>query len=346
MIGFRLDYNSFVGTGHMFRCLSIASSIIKKGGDVCFVLSNDSSPSYIIQLGIPYHIVSNSRYNNWSIEDEKEMLSLYNITTLIVDSYTVDKKMISSLHECCKLIYIDDYVRDDFDVDIIINYNIEVRPYHYSLDKNGRKVYTGISFFPLRDSLKPLPHKIIQNKVNNVLITTGGTDPLCCIDKILGALEVNNYPSITFKIILGLFFEKNYVDCLKNKYFGYNNVEFLEWGQDMRALYEETDIVISPGSTTVYEALSFGVPCLTFEFTENQHNECIALENMGIARYIGDYNLDESQLINSQLCMLFDSELDYKTRKKQNEFFSMLFDGNGSDRVADIIINYENEKSL
>ena len=63
----------------------------------------------------------------------------------------------------------------------------------------------------------------------------------------------------------------------------------------MAELYLNSDLVIAPGSTTILEALSLNVPCLVFEFVKNQHEQCICMNDKGIAPFIGDFTINDEK---------------------------------------------------
>ncbi len=344
MIGFRVDGNKQIGMGHFSRCISIASSLKEKTSDFCFICSEDSSCENLISLGYKTKIISGSHYDDWFIDEEIKFIKETNVSTLFVDSYYVSEEALQRLHEVTKIIFLDDLYLFDYDVDAIINYNIEANNNLYKSTKfSYRKHYIGIRYFPLNKHLHYNVNKAINRNVKNVLITTGGTDPLKCIFSILSYINVELYPEISFSVILGLFFDEDYCTYLRDSFSKYNNIVFLEWGQDMSALYTESDIVIAPGSTTIYEALSFGTPAISFQFADNQFDECIALDNMGLVPYVGDFR---GTIIKSQIEKTFLNELSFPNRKRQFDSFVDLFDGKGSDRIASLIMDMEYENKM
>ena len=338
MIGIRVDNNSTIGMGHLFRCLSIANALVNAGEQLCFFCSSDSNTDFIIKSGYDCKVVFRSKYNDWCVEDEIACLKDNNISVLVVDSYYIDKDIIFELHEHFKILYIDDFINKDFDVDVIVNYNIEVTDIDYdNIAFQNRLVYTGISFFPLRENLKHDSLRRLLPDVKNVLITSGATDPCHCIDSILTELNVGYFTNIQFNVILGVFFDEEYIKLLQDKY--ENNVVFLNWTNDMKSIYDYTDMMIAPGATMVYEALSSGVPCLTYEFVDNQHAECIILNKLGVSPFIGNYSDGVFNYFDNRIKVLFEEEIKYENRLKRFNIFSKMFDGMGTQRISEIIIN-------
>ena len=347
MVAIRVDYNSRIGTGHLNRCLSIAYSLRDKGFNVCFIVSKDSEPSVVRHRGFVCEIVEESEYNNWCLEDEIKRLLLLKIKVVIIDSYYAKTEWIALIHRSIKVIYIDDLLRKELDVDVIINYNIEAVEQEYFNPLYPQRVHgIGIGFFPLNHEIKTEKKKKINRDVAEVLITSGSTDPLLCIDCILSGIQINEYPAVLFKVIIGKYTSEEYNNTLRHKWGIFSNIKFLPWGQDMKKVYSTVDLVISPGSTTVYEALSFGVPCITYEFAKNQHAECISLQEKGIAPYVGDFTRDLKQDISNRVNNTFRLEMLYPTRYEQYILYKDLFDGNGTKRIAEMVERLINEESL
>lgn len=347
MLGIRLNCNKSIGIGHFYRCCSIAEELCKKGAAVIFLCSNDSDISVFEDTSFDAYIVQNSSSENIDIDDEINTINKYKITTLLIDCYNINQEYLSAMRKATQTVLLDDLNMFDYDVDAIINYNIEASAEMYSRTQvKGRRAYIGLSFFPLRNNLALYrKDRELRDNVGEVLILTGSTDPCGCAETILNSLKPSEYKEIIFKVLIGKFYTKEYCLALKKQYQNVNNVVLLPWGQDMGALYKNADLVISPGSTTAYEALSLGTPCITYQFVENHHDECIALDEMGIASFAGICNGLNDKSFSFNMYKLFCEILNGKKRTNQYRVFSPLLDGGGSERIAHLLVegdtNYE-----
>ena len=231
MIGIRVDGNRYIGMGHISRCLSIASALRRMNEKITFICSSDSLVEEIISHHFQVIKVPHSKYDNWEICEEQECIQSNDSSILFIDSYYA-----------------------------IINYNIDAVDAMYSSSSYPfRRLCLGIRYFPLKESLYFKEKKKLNKVVKTVLITTGSTDPCHCMHKILSDLNIRSYCDIKFYAIIGLFYESNYRNFLSEKHRDKKNLVFLNWGQNMKKIYSDSDIVISPGSTTIYESLSIGV---------------------------------------------------------------------------------------
>ena len=57
MIGFRVDANEQIATGHLVRCISIATELIKRGIKCIFFLAEEKETARLKAANIPYVIL-------------------------------------------------------------------------------------------------------------------------------------------------------------------------------------------------------------------------------------------------------------------------------------------------
>ncbi len=336
MIAIRVDCNSEIGMGHVMRCLSVADSIKALGENVYFIVAKDSDTSVFDKASYEYFVLKDDK-DVWSAAEVCDLLKEKKISKLLLDSYRITEEKLNTLSAEVKVLYLDDLHLFDYNVDSIINYNIEVTNDDYLPTKYfNRKLFIGPKYFPLRRELQNVAKSKIKNSIKNAIITTGSTEKNKIIKQIINAINVNRYTEIDFYILKGVFYDESYKKELDHLADDYKNIHILEWGQDMAKLYTKADLVIAPGSTTTFEALSLNIPCISFDFVDNQHAQCMYMEKMGIAPYIGNFaeNAVAPEIINNA----FSKILSYNYRKKLEFQYSRLFDGKGSQRIAEILV--------
>lgn len=337
MIAIRADCNSEIGMGHVMRCLSVADSLKTLGEEVCFIVSKDTDTSFFFNSPYKY-IVLQDDSDIWSATEVCNILNHENITKLFLDSYRITDKKLNELSSCLKVYYLDDLHLFDYNVYTVVNYNIEAKNSDYLPTKYAdRKLYIGANYFPLRSEFKNIKKAVIRENLKKVLITTGSTDKNKIAKQIIDAINVEKYPDIEFFILKGKFYNDGYnaeIDKLSKEN---KNIHILEWGQNMADLYLSSNLVIAPGSTTTFEALSLNIPCISFEFVDNQHDQCMCMQNMEIAPYIGNFAVNDDKIM--KIHEIFEYMLDYKNRKAYEKKYSSLFDGKGSLRIAEIIMD-------
>lgn len=339
MIGFRVDGNFQIGMGHYIRCSGIARSLEASGNGVLFIPSKDSDPSYLRKNGFKYKQLKKDGLIGWNAEEVCEIIEENRISVLLVDSYRISNESFCLLKQYCKVVYLDDLDFYGCDVDVVVNFNIGAdRKKYLEYTFLAREVYTGISYYPLRKEFNGKRKKNINKQVRSVLITSGSTDPVRCVYQIMQAIGPLSYPEIEFRLLIGLFYSEKYKNELLSEMSVYPNVKIILWSADISDELASVDLLISSGSSTVIEALSLNVPCITYQFADNHHIECIQLQQLLFADWAGEYlEGQENEITNMKMRELFDSELCFEKRVRQSKRFSTLFDGKGLQKIVEII---------
>lgn len=342
MIAFLVDGNSHIGMGHMMRCMCIADALVNMGKDILFILSPDSDVQSIKRGTFNVIKMPKSGNQGWDLQEALKTIRLNNVSLLVIDSYRIMLNDFTEFKKNTKVIYLDDLYTYNADVNAIINCNIDSRsePYNAAC-VSGRKVFTGAGYFPLRQEFAGYKNASLRQAVKSVLITTGSTDPCKCAAQIIKTVPINDYPGILFKILLGKYYPDDYVDYLKMNCIDLGNIKFVEWGRNIAKTISESDVVISSGSSTVFESLSLNVPCITFQFAENHNAECVELDRLGMAPWAGIYGSVHDVETNDCLRNLFMKELEYEVRLEQCKVYTPVFDGGGLQRIIKIICEME-----
>ena len=76
IIGFRVDANEHIASGHLMRCIAIAKACIKEGNKCIFFLAEEKMTERLKENQIPYYIL-NSKWNDMETE-YKDLLNRLN----------------------------------------------------------------------------------------------------------------------------------------------------------------------------------------------------------------------------------------------------------------------------
>ena len=179
MVVFRVDANSMIGKGHMKRCVAIAKAIRLLGGSVLFVTREDSDTSLIESNFMEYETVpSMTLGSEKAINCLKDIISEKNAKVCVVDSYDVSNTAFNSLKEVCKVILIEDYLYEVYDVDCLINYNLYADKIDYmSKYKSNTKLLLGIEYAPYGNEFLGSFRVIDRHDIDSIMVYTGELDP-------------------------------------------------------------------------------------------------------------------------------------------------------------------------
>ena len=365
VIYIRTDGNSNIATGHLVRCLCIAQALENLGKTVCFLVSDKDSktlledlaesifPDYssystklletavydnleleidemVEFLGSSHNDFKSNTLPNTSISDESEK----NIPTVLIDSYFVTKDYLFSLRKIAKIAYMDDLRAFDYDVDMVINYDVIPK----SKEEEYRQAYTnaditllGAQYTPLRNQFQN-QKVVMREKIRNVLITTGGSDPYHFTESLVFSLLTQNI-DVNLHVVVGRLFKNT--TALKSLVGKYPQVHLYHNVNNMAELMKQCDFAVSAAGTTLYELCALGIPAISFTMADNQiimaetFKETQAVPYAGDIRDAGNFNVAEC-ISNHLYFLMKDTDM----RKVQQEKMRSLVDGNGAAKIA------------
>lgn len=350
MILFRADGNADIGAGHIMRCLSIADAS-QMAGKKCLFVTASKDFSNIIQEHRHENIVLNTSYNDMFSEFEKmeELINKYLPSALFIDSYYVTYDYLDSLQQLCheagsKLIYIDDIIAFAYPCDILVNYNIygsdKEKKYRYLYQEKNTicpQLLLGTKYTPLRKEFQNLQKRVVNRQVQNVLVSTGGSDPehiaLGLVRYIVR--EGERFKAFHFYFIIGsmnddrweierIAADSSYVSL-------HYNVQF------MQKLMSCMDLAISAAGSTLYELCATQTPTITYILADNQVLGAEEFHKRHILQCVGDIRIIGEELPKLLLDEVIRLSNDYEERVKIAEKQRLIVDGKGAMRIMQVI---------
>ena len=335
MIYFRADGNPWIATGHIMRCLSLADALQEKGERVKFAVAEPFFQQLIQDRGYPC-VVLGTAYDR--MEEELsvflELLKRERPGLVILDSYFVTPSYMEAVRNTAPLCYIDDLNLFDYPADLVVNYNIYGPDIAYPPNK---QYCLGPKYAPLRKEFQGLKRRVVRKRAENVLISTGGTDPCHIALRCAGYLQ--KYPPstrMTVHFVLGSM--NRDVNELKAIAGGLPFVELHQHVEDMCSLMLQCDAAISAAGTTLYELCACGLPTVTYILADNQIPGAQAFQRAGLMPCAGDIR-EDGQIENQIFTQLFHLADDEEKRKKIALDMQRTVDGNGSKHLADAVCN-------
>ena len=265
-----------IGTGHVYRCLSIASKLVFH--DVLFLLDEQH------QLGIDIVNSYNYPYKLHDGEDDLlEILRQYSPQLVINDILDTTEEYVSALKdEGYFVVNFEDLGTGTDVADVVFDAL-------YEHEIGEQNVFTGHKYYILKDEFYFQPQKIITQQVSNILITFGGTDPNNFTEKVIDSILTTSYDG-RINVILGLGYEG--LERLIEKYEPNQSIQIYRNVSDISEFMFQADIIFTSAGRTMYEVCSLGVPtiCLCQNEREVSHvfaNEANGFINMGLGIDVG-----------------------------------------------------------
>ena len=327
----RADMNPHISVGHVMRCLSVADSASERGIKTVFISADDNPASLIKERGHELIVLG----TDWKDMDSElpeleKLISEKQIDKILIDTYQVTDTYLRRVNELTRVYYLDDLNAFPYPVYAVINYSNHADESTYPVRYPGTKFYLGCGYAPLREAFKNPHPKKINPSVRNILIMSGGSDPYGIVPAILDSLPLDKYETVN--AICGGYSEN--LDKLKIKYADVPSVHIHPRVDKIWRFYEEADIAVSAGGSTLYELSSMGVPAITYSFADNQIPNVRAFDLDGMMPYAGDVRGGN---VPNRVRKLLEDLDDVGVRSENSRRLQRLVDGHGADRMVDVL---------
>jgi len=314
-----------IGVGHITRCLSLYQAFKERGIVLKFIINGDNDIEYLLN-GANYQLL------NWIEKPDKLFKLIKDSDIAIIDSYLADISLYNKIANLVKIpVYIDGNKRLEYSKGIVLNGNIYAERLNYR-KKDGVKYLLGTKYTPLRKEFWELPEKKINEKIESILVTFGGSDTKNMTPKVMKLLN-KEYPALKKDVIIGKAFHN--IEEIKKEIDENTNLICYSNAEKIREIMLESDIAISAGGQTLYELARVGVPTICICVTDNQILNIQECERVGFISYIG-YCSNENILIN--LKNAIEKIMDYNLRKRVSVLGRKIVDGKGSLRLVNKVI--------
>lgn len=333
MICIRADGNQQIGTGHIMRCLSLADAFREQGGEITFVTAEPYFQRLIQKRGYLCTVLGTA-YDR--MEEELSvflpLLERKRPELVILDGYFVTEKYMEAIRKISKLLYIDDLNAFNYPADVVVNYNLYGPELVYPQDK---KYLLGPQYAPLRKEFQGLGLREAKERVENILISTGGADPYHVALRCAEYLRENPpETNIMFHFVLGAMNQD--VEEMERIAEGLPCIKLHCQVTDMCSLMLRCDTAISAAGTTLYELCACGLPTITYVLADNQIQGAQVFQKMGLMPCVGDVREDNCfvERIFNGLKALNNVKPRQETVRRMQE----LVDGEGARRLAKAVI--------
>lgn len=335
-IGFRVDANEHIATGHLMRCIAIAKECEEVGMECKFYLAEDKMTEKLQENHLSYevlHTAWNQLYQE--ISAMQALIIREQLQWLIVDSYQADAHYLTSLNEYCKVMYIDDLVKERYDIAAVLHYSYLRKDVNYEeiyMDTNTM-VLAGAGYIPLRREFQKKP--CVQRE-QAILITTGGTDPYQITQRILEhKKEYKELEQYVFHIVVGKMNQS--IKELEQLAMNDSQIILHQNINNMSDYMRQCECAVSAGGTTLYELCACQTPTVCFSFADNQKDFVQCMGHAGIMLSAGDAREDrhiEKRILAGIIELIEHEEL----RKRFSEKMGNLVDSCGTMRIAKALI--------
>lgn len=332
----RADANEKSGIGHLMRCIALAQSWQRYGGNVLF-LSN-CTHSFLKNsiknkgFGLIHTGPSYPDKNN-GIAAMQEFLQVNSPAWAVLDGYNFTPDHHRMIRETgTRLLVLDDNNHLPFyDADILLNQNLEAEKLSYKYPADCTCLL-GPSFTLLREEFLTLsrPASDIPDQANRLLLSMGGADPDNTTLKVILALNQLPPDTICVDIVIGP--ANPYFEVLKPTLNRANYpYRIVSASGNMPQLMIEADMAVSAGGSTAWELSYLGVPTIYIALAENQRSIIKAVSNADAGINAGRHHQIRADQLSKMIHTLI---MDKNKRMNLSVNAAKLISGKGADNVV------------
>lgn len=364
-IAFRVDASLQIGSGHVMRCLTLATALRAQGAECHFICrehpgdliaqiherdfsvttlaamhpdaqaaspGDESLPGYAAWLGCHWQEDAEATLN---------VLDTRSFDWLVVDHYALDYRWEHRIRShCSQVMVIDDLADRRHDCDLLMDQNLGRKPDDYAgLVPEACRVLAGTPYALVRPDFAELRKGSLQRRhsprLRRLLVSMGGVDQNNATGAILSALERCQLPNgVAVTVVMGA--HSPWLRTVQAR------AANLPWPcevrvnvSDMANLMAESDLAIGAGGGTSWERCVLGVPSVVVVLADNQVSSAKALAKAGAV-----YVIANIQSVAGTLPRLI-SSLRSDELSRCSHAASAICDGCGTSRVVNEMITYK-----
>ena len=301
-IVFRTDASRAIGTGHVVRCLSLATALREAGATVSFICRAHEGHlcALLAERGFIVHELPLSEVKPdghlgapWHDDASQTRAILDGVKPdwLVVDHYALDWRWEEALrHAVGRIMVIDDLANRGHDCDLLLDQNMakDAEQRYASRVPAACRRLLGPRYALLQPQYAQLHVETSprQGPVRRILLFFGGADSDRLTERAMQAMIALQRPDIAVDVVVGAANpEREKLLALAAAH-----PQFTVHGAlpSLAPLMQAADLTVGAGGSTCWERLCLGLPCITVTVADNQRPATALLAECGLTEWIGD----------------------------------------------------------
>ncbi len=352
---FRADASTQIGTGHVVRCLALASELRERGCESTFAmrpmqgnlmgevvaqghavieldLSDELDEGDLVELS-----VTHQRASGRQARDAKQMMALLaghpRWDWLVVDHYALGAQWQLSLRPVAgHILVIDDLADRALNCDVLLDQNPQHEGRYRSLVAPQTTQVIGPAFALLRQEFglarETLQRAPADGRPLRVLVSFGGADPKGVALDAVAALAQCNFAHGHVVVVAG---SRNPHLSAMQAACALRGYQCITSTSQMAHLMSTADLCIGAGGTTMIECFVLGLASIVVPIADNQRPGALAARDQGAVVVVDQPAPLRVQAIAAALHELVEQP---ERLARMSRAAAQLCDGRGAARVA------------
>jgi UDP-2,4-diacetamido-2,4,6-trideoxy-beta-L-altropyranose hydrolase len=358
---FRTDASLIIGSGHVFRCLSLASALREKGASASFICRDhdknlcaliaakgfsvtclaeapatawqvpvdDSLPVYASWLGTSWE--TDAIQTRSAIEALGEMPDW-----LIVDHYALDGRWEAALRPTARrIMVIDDLADRRHDCDLLLDQNLlaDMMTRYAGKVPEHCGLMLGPEYALLQSDYAHLHSRILprEGPIKRVLVFFGSADTANVTGRSVAAFLRLDQPEVELDVIVPE--DSPNADTVHKQVEKAANIHLHSRLPSLAQLMARADLAVGACGVTTWERCCLGLPSLVITLAENQRPIAAELHRRGLIRWLGHEDEVDDFIIERDLGNLLKNGLTPDWSQSCHE----AVDGRGTARVCAVL---------
>lgn len=327
----RADGSHAIGLGHVYRVKNLGQAMTRAGGNVVYASRRDSVANAILQST---GWVCATFDGDDALPCLKEMVAREKPDLVLHDMLNTTDESLEFLRQASvKTVSLDDAGAGLRLAQAVIN----AMCFHwgsYRPDQVKAKLFEGPQYMILSSTLNRYlkKEKTIPTHAKQVLMAFGGTDTHFLTERALDGVNLLN-AELRVRINLGPG-SRSSDRLIRTIRASKHQIELIRSAVDLFQEFWKADLVICAGGLTLYELAAMGVPSMAIAAEPHEIYNVEYWDRIGSTISLGWEKQLEAEAMSRKMAPLLD---DFSRRAELSRAGRKIMDGQGTDRVIDII---------
>jgi UDP-2,4-diacetamido-2,4,6-trideoxy-beta-L-altropyranose hydrolase len=331
----RTDASESAGTGHLTRCMTLGSALMRSGVSVTLACQPLAGPLRRAAEGRGFELVDVEPRHAAQLADADATLAsvgMRRFDWIVVDHYGLDAVWEQRMRTAGRLsLAIDDLANRRHDCDVLLDQNLRRdggSGYDQFLPAGCERLF-GPRYALIDDAFALERARADGAERRAILVSFGGSDPRSLTLPVLRALLRDARRTAPIDVVVGaLHRDSRAIDEVAN---GAVGVTIHKATQQMARLMAHARIYIGAGGTTSWERCCLALPGVVVATAENQVGPCLALAAAGSHIYLGE----ATEVTAADIAQAaFDLLADPSQQERLSRLSAEIVDGCGVRRVV------------
>jgi UDP-2,4-diacetamido-2,4,6-trideoxy-beta-L-altropyranose hydrolase len=351
---FRTDSSAKIGSGHVMRCLTLATALklneVKvlficrdHQGNLCDLIRNHGFDVVVLPAaskGIQdQDFLDSSTWlgATWQEDARQTGDALESLDIkpdlIVVDHYSINHHWESAMRSSAgRIMAIDDLADREHDCDLLLDQNLiaNMKTRYTGLVAKGCDMLLGPEYSLLQpiylELQKGLPAR--KGSVKRVLVFFGELGEKNLTGLTLSALERLNHQDIHIDVVIGS--NNPHRKAIQEQVKGRDNIHLHSCLPTLAPLMAQSDLAVGACGATSWERLCLGLPAIVVSLAENQRGIAEELNRRGLVQWLGHQKSVDEGVLARALGSLIEKGLDEEWSQRCRN----TVDGRGVNRVC------------